>query len=46
MKHFAHIRALIIASTSTTTGAAQVQPQVHPLMQPHMHPLVNLYGDR
>ena len=39
MKHFVQIRALIIASTSVTTGAAQVQPQVHPSLQPHMHHL-------
>ena len=44
MKHFVHIRTLIIASKSATTGAAQVQPQVHSLVQPHIQSLAHLYG--
>ena len=42
MTHFLHIRTLIIALASATTSAAQVQPQMHPLVQPHIHPLVPL----
>ena len=42
MNHFVNIYALIIVATSATTGANQVQPQVHPLVQPHTHPLVHL----
>ena len=37
MKHFVHIRTLIIASKKATSGATQVQPQVHHLVQPHIH---------
>ena len=37
MKHFVHIRTLIIASKRATSGATQVQPQVHHLVQPHIH---------
>ena len=46
MNYFGHICILIIASTSATTGAIQVQPEMHPLVQPHKHPLMYLYGDR
>ena len=37
--------ALIIASTSITLGATQVQLQVLPLVQPQMHLYVHLYGN-
>ena len=45
MNYFVHICTLIIASTSETTGATQVQPQVHTLVQSHMPFYVHLYGD-
>ena len=31
---------------SATTGASQVQSQVHPLVHTHIRSLVHLYGDR
>ena len=43
MNNFVQICALMIASTSATTGATQVQPQVHLLVQPKIQ---HLYGDR
>ena len=46
MNHFVYICALVIGSTSATTGETQAQPQVHPLVKPHMHLLVHIYGDR
>ena len=33
-----HICALMIASTSATTGVTQVEPQVHLLVQPQIPP--------
>ena len=45
MNHFVHICALMIASTSANTGATQVQPQEHSLVQPQMNTLMHLYGD-